>query len=222
MDSQSDFLELVILGAIAAFLIYRLVSTLGQRSGFEQPRTPSPRSAAPDEPMPLDAQYTDFEEVPVEEASVPKEHKAAIDAIKAVDRDFLWSDFMEGATSAYEMVLEAFAKGDLATLKQLLAKDVYTDFAAAIKEREAKGHVLQTTLVRVGDITCENVSQQGALTSIRLRFATEQTHVVRDKKGAIVEGNPQLVEEIVDIWTFNRNLKSKNPNWTLVEVETEA
>lgn len=219
MDSQSDFLELVILGAIAAFLIYRLVSTLGQRSGFEQPRTPTTRPQPQEDPSANDVGYTDFEEVPIKEENLPKEHKSAIEAIKAMDPSFMWRDFLDGATSAYEMIIEAFAKGDLETLKHLLSKDVYTDFAAAIKERDEKGHVLQTTLVRLSDTSCENVSQQGSLTSIVLRFVTEQTHVVRDKKGTILEGDPKLVEEIIDTWTFSRNLKSKNPNWTLVEVD---
>lgn len=219
MDSHSDFLEILILGAIAAFLIYRLVSALGGRSGFEQP--PTTRSfmddkAAQDETMPQDIPYKD---VPDEDENIPADWHDQIAQIKKTDPSFSWKDFLEGATSAYEMILAAFAKGDKETLKELLSNEIYAEFAGAIDEREAQEQVLQTTLIRMGDLLCEDITQKGTQISIRLRFVTEQTHVVRNKKGTVIEGSSQQVEEIVDIWTFSRDARASNPNWTLVETE---
>lgn len=219
MDSHSDFFEILILGAIAAFLIYRLVSALGQRSGFEQP--PTTRSfmeeTAPQEDLAFqDIPYKDILE---KEDDIPADWHDQITDIKKSDPSFSWKEFLDGASNAYEMILEAFAKGDTNTLKALLSKEIYTEFANAIQQREQEGKVLQTTLIRMGEITCEDISQKGTQVSIRLRFMTEQTHVIRSNKGTILEGSPQQVEEIVDIWTFSRNVRANNPNWILVETE---
>lgn len=219
MDSHSDFLEILILGAIAAFLIYRLVSALGGRSGFEQP--PTKRSFAQDKAAQDDFELQDvpYKDILNEDEDIPTDWRDQVAQIKKTDPAFSWKDFLEGATSAYEMILAAFAKGDKETLKELLSKEMCAEFVGAIDERELEGKVLQTTLIRMGEITCEDIAQKGAQVSIRLRFMTEQTHVIRSKKGTIIEGSPQQVEEIVDIWTFSRNLRASNPNWTLVETE---
>lgn len=219
MDSHSDFFEILILGAIAAFLIYRLVSALGQRSGFEQP--PTTRSFMDEKMAQDDMAFQDlsYKDIQDKEEDIPADWHDQIAEIKKLDPSFTWKDFLDGASNAYEMILEAFAKGDKETLKQLLSKEIYAEFTNAIEERELEEKVLQTTLIRMGEITCEDISQKGTQVSIRLRFMTEQTHVIRNKKGTILEGSPQQVEEIVDIWTFSRNLRAGNPNWTLVETE---
>ncbi|MBA4750290.1 MAG: Tim44 domain-containing protein [Alphaproteobacteria bacterium] len=218
MDSHSDFLEIVILGAIAAFLIYRLVSALGQRSGFEQPRSKTifdqPDAAAEDA---QGETILTLEEIEAE--AVPEPFRQQIDQLKKLDRDFSWTEFMEGATSAYEMVIEAFAKGDTDTLAHLLSKEIYTDFLEAIRARETEGKTLQTTLIRIAALECEKIEIKGAEVSVQLRYVTEQTHVMRNSKRVVIEGSSQQVEEIIDVWTFARHMRAANPNWMLVAIE---
>ncbi|MCE2951354.1 MAG: Tim44/TimA family putative adaptor protein [Alphaproteobacteria bacterium] len=218
MDSHSDFLEILILGAIAVFLIYRLVSTLGQRSGYEQPRSKTifdmPEEATPEGPKESLLMNEDQKN-----EEVPDAFKKEIDQLKKIDRDFSWTGFMEGATAAYEMVIEAFAKGDTDTLSHLLSKDVYSDFAEAIKARETEGKTLQTTLIRIVSVECEKIEINGAEVSVQLRYVSEQTHVMRNNKGVVIEGSSQQVEEIIDVWTFARHMRAANPNWTLVAIE---
>ena len=142
--------------------------------------------------------------------------EAGLARIKAADRNFRDKDFLKGARTAFEMVLEAFAAGDVKTLKTLLDGPVYERFAAAIREREKAGHTLESTLVGIekSEILAAEVQDRHA--DITVKFVTTQVHATRDASGEIVEGDANAVAPVTDIWTFRRDIRSSNPNWVLV------
>tara|TARA_A100000171_G_C2133491_1_gene148319 strand:+ start:2438 stop:3109 length:672 start_codon:yes stop_codon:yes gene_type:complete len=219
MGSQSDFLEIIILGAIAAFLIYRLVSTLGQKSGFQQPISKENLGDI-HKPDPGSSSLTHDNETPVSNQEtgepVPDHLQEGVALIQQFYPEFSLSGFLEGATNAYEMIVEAFARGDEEVLKSLMDKRVFSDFQLSIKDRLAKKLALETTIVRICTVVADRIEKVGTKIQVSVSFVTEQTHVMKDQEGAIVEGSPSQVEEVTDQWTFSRPLKSQNPNWLLV------
>ena len=114
------------------------------------------------------------------------------------------------------MIVASFADGDAKTLRPLLSNDVFEDFAGAIREREEQNQTLETTLVGIKEAEVEEAELQGRTAFVTLRFVSEQINVIKDSEGRIVEGDPSEVTQITDIWTFARNTRSRDPNWTLV------
>jgi predicted lipid-binding transport protein (Tim44 family) len=139
-----------------------------------------------------------------------------IKAIRATDASFNPKEFLGGARVAFEMILNAYAAGDLKTLKNLLSADVYGGFAQAIEEREAKDHTLQETLVGIKSAELMEAYLDGRDVTLTVKFVSEQISALMDADGTVIEGDPAKVVTATDFWTFSRSLKSRNPNWTLV------
>jgi predicted lipid-binding transport protein (Tim44 family) len=118
------------------------------------------------------------------------------------------------------MIVEAYAAGDKETLRPLLADDVFGGFERAIDERAARGQTLDTQLITIREAEITKAEMQGSRARVTVRFVSEQVNVVRDRGGRVVEGDPGSAEEVVDIWTFERDLRSDDPNWLLVETRT--
>jgi predicted lipid-binding transport protein (Tim44 family) len=114
------------------------------------------------------------------------------------------------------MVVNAYAQGDRKTLRQLLANDVYGDFEQALDEREQAGQSLETTLVNIRESEIIEAELQNRTAFVTIKFVSEQINVLRDQDGNVVEGDPEQVLDVTDIWTFARNTRSRDPNWTLV------
>ncbi len=114
----------------------------------------------------------------------------------------------------------AFAEGDTAKLEPLLSEDVYEGFAAAIRERKEKNRTLETDVVRILDTELLEASMEGRIASITVKYTTEQINVTRDVNGNVVDGDPDHIAEVVDIWTYERDTGATNPNWVLVATET--
>ncbi|MGI4851136.1 MAG: Tim44/TimA family putative adaptor protein [Janthinobacterium lividum] len=208
----SDFFKLIILAAVTGFLIYKLYITLGQKVGFE----PSSESKSVNSPVTPET-VSEVPDVPEAISALPEAVQAAIREIQQFDPSFTLKSFLSGATQAFEIIIDSFAKNDLKTLKDLLAPDVFDEFKASIEEREKHGEVLETTLVKFEsvDLTDGEIKDQKALLTVT--FQTEQIHITRDKKGEIIDGNPQQIEQLIDTWVFERSLSSRNPNWILVK-----
>lgn len=215
---SSPLIQLLVLAAIAIFLILRLRDVLGTREGFEKPvvtRQADERDARRDRFEVIeggpDADITDH----VDEGSAAA---AALAGMKVAEPSFHVGDFLNGARGAYEMILMAFEAGDLAKIKPFLSDDVYESFAAVVEAREAKGLSIDADFVglrelKLIDAEYDPDSREGEVT---VRFVGEQTSVVRDRAGEIVEGNPKEVKRQKDVWTFARIMGSDNPNWQLV------
>ncbi len=143
-----------------------------------------------------------------------------IKEICAVDPSFNPKEFLDGAGAAFEMILGAYAAGDVKTLKSLLNSEVYSGFAHAIAEREAADQTLQETLVGISEAALVEAYMDGRDATVTVKFVSEQISALMDADGAVIEGDPVKVVPATDFWTFSRNTKSRNPNWTLVGTGT--
>lgn len=214
---NSPILQLLVLAGIAIFLILRLRSVLGTREGFEKPPVdPSQmqRRASPDleviegGPDPDIVDYVD-------------EHSAAAQALakmKADDANFNVREFLQGARGAYEMILSGFEKGDLASIKPFLSNDVYDAFAGVVEAREREGLSVDFTFVGVSETTLSDAEYNPATkeAEVSVKFISENTSVVYDRGGDLVEGSATEIKKQRDVWTFGRTMGTDDPNWFLV------
>ena len=234
MNQAFDPLNLLIL-AIAVVVILRLRSVLGKRTGNERPpvdpyaaqrRAEKPqapgnvinlpqRDNAPENPVlqqPAEPVWTGYAEAGTTVAK-------GLERIAAADGQFSTKTFVEGAKVAYEMVVTAFAQGDRQTLKNLLSRDVYEGFARAIDDREKAGQILESRFVGIDKTDMTAADLKGKRASITLRFIAEFISATLDRAGEVIEGDPKQVRQITDVWTFERDTASRDPNWKLVATD---
>jgi predicted lipid-binding transport protein (Tim44 family) len=228
----------IIFLALAVFIFLRLRSVLGQRTGRERPPYDpySARDAGgirgatndnvvtlPGRPAGESAQKPAESVEPAERwkgiAEVGSTVAAGLDAIVREDKTFDAKHFVAGARAAYEMIVLAFAEGDRRTLKNLLSREVYDGFDTAIRERETRGETVETRFVSIdkSDITAADL--RGRTAHIPVRFVSQLISVTRDKSGKPIEGNAEKVTDVTDVWTFARDMSSRDPNWKLVATE---
>jgi predicted lipid-binding transport protein (Tim44 family) len=228
--------DLILLALIAVFIFLRLKSVLGSRDGNEDNRNHNdPFSEKPmedakpkkadnvfhlpgSEPMDDD----DFPLPPKETLKVKEPTGPAargLTEIMAKDPNFSEETFYEGARWAFEMIITAFAKNDRETLKNLLNPDVNDNFISAIDARLAAGETLENTLVGLKSIEIIEAVLEGKMANITVKIVSEQVNVTTDREGAVVDGDGNYIDTITDIWTFERDLSSKSPNWFLMATE---
>jgi predicted lipid-binding transport protein (Tim44 family) len=223
----------IIFLALAVFIFLRLRNVLGQRTGSERP--PFDRAArntlpgTPDTgvvPMPGKVIDQPPPAPPAEAAPIADRWKGVaeagtplargLDAIVAQDSSFDPKHFLSGARSAYEMIVLAFANGDRRALRDLLSSDVYESFEAVIKDREKHDQKTETRFVSIDKAELVGAEQRDRTAQLTVRFVSQMISVTRDKAGTIVDGNPDKVADITDVWTFARDTTSRDPNWKLV------
>jgi predicted lipid-binding transport protein (Tim44 family) len=153
-------------------------------------------------------------------AQAPESVRKGLEAIRAAEPDFEAVAFLAGARIAFDMILTAFAAGDANALKPLLAPDVWQNFSTAIADRQRRKLVLKTTLVGITGLELVGAEMKGPEARIKLKFISQQVNVTEDSEGRIVEGHPNEVATITDIWTFSRPVTSHDPNWLLVATES--
>lgn len=213
--------EIVLLAMVALFVGLRLYAVLGQRTGHEQQPVTRPEAAPGHEPP---APAADAAPANADQSGMVYEENAAsgIRGIIAADPSFDVARFLEGAQSAYRMILEAFWKGDREQLSYLVGNDVLATFDAAIAEREAAGQVLDNRLIGIERAVIHDARLTGKTAEIAIRFDADIVALTRDGEGNVVAGS--LDDAIVthDVWTFRRTLGSDDPNWLLVETDEAA
>lgn len=227
MGGEFHFLDIIILAMIAGFLILRLRSVLGRRTGHERPpkdlmsrRTRESGSDGNVVELP-DRGRRDGEATSGAQASQSDDPTAAaLTQIQIADRTFESAEFVTGARTAFEMVVHAFATGDTGTLRSLLSDDVFENFDAAIKSRIEAGETLESTVITIRAADIVDARLDGRQAFVTVKFVTEQVNATRDSEGRVVDGDPNHVAEVTDIWTFSRNLRSRDPNWKLVETRS--
>jgi len=231
---SNDFITLFFL--VAAVLIFlQLRSVLGRRTGNEKPPRDlyTPRDAVgPDSP---DAGKVVT--LPRRDASTEEDDRfAAIDAfapagtslneslreINKADASFNPKEFVNGARMAYEMIVMAFADGDRKALKNLLSREVYDGFDAAIADRESKGEKVKSTFVGIDKAEITSAEIKGTEVQITLRIISQLISATYDKADKLIDGDAENVAEVNDLWTFARDTRSRDPNWKLVATESEA
>ena len=226
MGDGVQFFDIIIFAAIAVFLGLKLRSVLGRRTGNERTRDPfgplSPGEAAGRDkiiPLPDRSRGPAVEPAPGP-AETPESAASGslpgIDPIRAADPAFTPGGFLAGARAAFEMVIGAYAAGDSAALRPLLSDDVFENFSNAIKARNRAKETLETTLVGILSADIVEAELQGRSAVVTVKFVSEQVNVTRDAEGKVVDGDPSTVAKVTDIWTFSRNTRARDPNWTLV------
>jgi predicted lipid-binding transport protein (Tim44 family) len=213
MGDGYSYLEIVVFAVIAGLLVLRLRSVLGRRTGTERRRDPFEPGAAPEKVVPLPARGRTPLPVP---ATAPASVAAGIARIGAADRGFDENAFLAGARAAFEIVVNAFAKGDTAALQPLLSEPVYASFSEAIGTRLAAHETFETNLLTIKSVEIAEAGLEGDAATVAVRIVSDQTNVMRAADGTVVDGNPDHVEEKTDLWTFARSVRSRDPNWTLV------
>jgi predicted lipid-binding transport protein (Tim44 family) len=209
----------ILLAMVAAFLALRLYTVLGKRTGHEQPLPkPAEERGVVAAPMPRTIDVTpETREVANRNIAPPAEK--GLRAIIAADSSFDVQQFLEGAQSAYRMVLEAFWKGDEEALGWLVEDNVAHAFAEAIAARTAAGHVLDNRLVSIEHAQIQDAAVEGRTGRITVRFDADIAAVTRDAEGNLVAGSMSDAVQTHDIWTFSRPLKSDDPNWKLADTD---
>ncbi len=215
MENGFQFLDIVLFAAVAGFLLLRLRSVLGRRTGNERRRA-DPFAAPKPLPVPPRVPIIDHPVTEAPLASPAPGGTSGLAALKAADPSFDEQAFLNGARGAFEIVVKAFATGDTATLQKLLSKDVFAAFSEAIRAREAAKETLETTLVAVKSAELAEAAIEGATGLVTVKIISDQINVTRAADGKIVEGDPEKPVEKTDFWTFSRALRARDPNWTLV------
>lgn len=218
------FIDIIILAMIAAFLVFRLRNVLGKRTGNERP--PQNPYGNSEDAANAESEANDDDNVvalPGQTVAedIPDDTPASegLRAIRNADSNFSAEEFVEGSRFAFDMIVTSFANGDRETLRPLLSDEVYENFAGAIDSREANDETMEMTLVGIRESEILEASMDGRVAFVTVKIVTEQIEVVRDKDGEPVSGDPSKVSTVTDIWTFARNTRSRNPNWTLVATE---
>jgi predicted lipid-binding transport protein (Tim44 family) len=224
-------LPTVIFALVALFVAWKLRSVLGMRQDSDRPgelaaplrRAPGPASAPVAQPD--TAPSTVVSLAPAERWKGVAEPDPAVwsglDAIAAGDRSFSPQDFLAGARGAYDMVVHAFAAGDSDALKSLMSPEAFANFESAIHARANAGHTMSTTVVSIDKATIVGARLLGTTAQLQVRFAAKLASVTRDTQGEVVEGSADTVVEHIDLWTFARDVRSRDPNWQLTATESE-
>lgn len=213
----SSMLQLLILAAVAVFLVMRLLSVLGTREGFE------PKPEAKPRPNANHLSVIDGSEDPdiADFAEADSPTGRALADMKRADHSFSVGEFVSGSRQAYEMILMGFEEGDLKLLESLLAPDIYESFSKVILDREEKGLEVDATFIGVREISLKSArfdagEKEGEIT---MRFIGELTSVVKDQAGDVVEGAADEIKRQTNVWTFARLMGTDNPNWLLVATD---
>jgi predicted lipid-binding transport protein (Tim44 family) len=238
--------DIILIGLVAVFLILRLRSVLGKRTGNERPPArdpftpPAPPTATPrvgDAP----ANQGNDNVVPLPTANAPAPRPslatsgpggiratvmptatAGVAAIRTADPSFEPIGFTGGARAAFTTIVEAFAKGDTSALRPLLDAPTFASFEAAIRGRIERKEKAETTLIGFEASDVAAAELQGSNAVVTVRFVSEQINVLRNADGQIIDGNPNEVQKVIDLWTFRRDTKSSDPNWLLIKTESEG
>src|SRR4051812_32531805 len=220
MGSSGGFpIDLILFGMIAAFLVLRLRSILGKRTGFEQ-QTPPPFQPPVSRPAPTPPVVEGRSEPAPSAASQnspPPTSPAGqvLARMREIDRGFDPARFLTGADQAFRMIVAAFAAGDRVALRSLLADDTYRAFEEAISTREKAGEVQVSELRSIEQMTIEDAELRGTIGTVTTRIVSDQISYTTDRNGRPVAGT-DAVTEITDMWTFERDLSQRDPTWRLV------
>ena len=228
----------ILLLAVALVVFWRLKSVLGTRTGTEKPpvdllgtKREAPKTGEngtvvrfpqnPAEVAPAPAAEEREPAAPIwtgyAEAGSPL--AAGLEQLAENDPSFTPRAFVDGAKVAYEMIVDGFAKGDKAALKNLLSKEVFEGFARAIDEREAEGQKVESRFVGIDKATIQSAGIFGKKASITMEFVSELITAIYDRAGEVIDGDPKQIREVTDVWTFEREVTSRNPNWKLVATQ---
>ncbi|SOD92301.1 Tim44/TimA family putative adaptor protein [Caenispirillum bisanense] len=230
MSEGFQFVDIIFLALVAGFLILRLRSVLGRRTGDEELRRQQAeqRLAAGRRAAPATDDRGNVIELPGRRPAAPAEEdldlgayagtpvEAGIRDINAADRSFEPNGFLRGARGAFEMIVEAFARGDKDALRPLLADEVFANFSAAIDQRKQAGETMETRILGIKKLEIRDAAMRGRDAVVTVLFQSEQINLVIDQSGVVVDGDEKTPVDVTDVWTFARDTGDPDPNWQLV------
>jgi predicted lipid-binding transport protein (Tim44 family) len=240
MNGQIDIFTLVFI-VMALVIILRLRNVLGRKSSEDDARVERykaeqraraaaaqaqekvvalPRRDRPEaEPVAAGTAAAGVEEKVRTLASGNEALAEGLLAVARADASFDPDHFAGGAWQAYEMIVTAFAEGNRKTLRNLLSREVFDGFAAAITERESRGDQIDQSFVGINKAEIVEAELKGTVAHVTIRFVSELISATRDRSGVVVSGDPKRIKEVIDIWTFARDIASRDPNWKLVATQ---
>ncbi len=242
MDGKIDIFTLLFL-AIAVVIILRLRSVLGRKSGEDDARVERykaeqraraasaqaqdkivalPRRDRPETPADTPATATAATGIEEKVRTMASGNERLADGLLAIartDNSFDPEHFLTGAKQAYEMIVTAFAEGNRKTLKGLLSRDVFDGFSSVITDREGRGEQIDQSFVGINKAEIVEAELKSGVAQVAVRFVSELISATRDKEGTVVTGDPKRIKEVIDIWTFAREVASRDPNWRLVATQ---
>ena len=226
MGDFPHYFDIILFAMVAAFLVLRLRSVLGRRTGNERRRPGVVRQAEPPrDQIPADKVIA-FGQRPNGVAPPPATTEPPGDAVAAgiarihdADPGFDPPHFLEGARAAFEMIVAAFAEGDKAKLRPLLSDEVYQPFSTAIDERNAAHETLESRILALKQLDIAAAELDGRIARVTLKLVSDQINVLRAHDGSVVDGDPEHAIEKTDFWTFARDTRLTDPNWVLVATD---
>jgi len=216
------YVEIILLAMVAGFLAMRLYSVLGKRTGHEQPIAKPAEERVGAAPAPRAVADVPPETTSLADSVIEPAARAGIKQIIAIEPAFDVGRFVDGAGSAYRMILEAYWKGEEQDLAWLASDDVRKSFAGAIAERKAAGHILDNRLVAIERATISDAIVEGRQARLTVRFEADIAAVTRDAEGVVIAGSMTDAVQTHDVWTFARTLRSDDPNWILIDTDEAA
>ena len=200
MNDNFGYIDIVLLAIVAGIIILRLRNVLGK--GAEDGAVRAKKSVV------VDAQFEDVN---------PSRSQENINL-----REFKEETFIKGAQAAYEMIVNAFAAADKKTLKDLTSPEVYKSFVDVLDERKNKKYVNQFTFIGIKKVTIENVDKKDSFYTVKTRFVSEIISCIKDSNNNIIEGSPEEIQTVNDVWSFSRDLNSDDPTWNLTEIAQDV
>ena len=198
MDNSFEYLDIIILALIAGFIILRLRTILGRRTGHEKKIFNNPSS---------------------KRATQKNTESKVVNLSSSKLDDAAKEQFIKGAKAAYEMIITSFAKGDKKTLKPLLNKEIYQNFSDEIDYKKKENVKSELTFVGVKSAEIKNFEKNNNVYTFTVNFVSEIITCKKDKNNKIIEGNPDIIKTVNDVWKFSKNMWSNSPNWYLVETQ---
>ena len=198
MNSSFEYLDIIILAMIAGFIILRLRGILGRRTGHEKKVFGDP-----------------FSKKVIQKDT----EKKVVNLSSSKLDDAAKEQFIKGAKAAYEMIITSFAKGDKHALKPLLNKEIYQSFSDEIDHRKKENLKSELTFVGVKSAEIKNFEKKDNIYIFTVNFVSEIITYRKDKNNKVIEGNPDIIKTVNDVWKFSKNMWSSNPNWYLVETQ---
>ena len=195
MNYSFEYIDIILLAMIAGFIFLRLRGILGRKSEFENKVT------------------TEFKPEFVKETIKENFNGESFD-------DTAKSNFLKGAKIAYENIVTSFSAGNLSSVKNLLDKKIYEQFQEALKDRKKNDEISEMTFIGINLAEIKNHENNNGFLEVKVDFESEIISCVKDKEGKIISGDPKKVKKVFDTWKFSKNIKSNNPNWTLIETES--
>ena len=206
------FIDIIIFAVIAIFLIFRLRSILGTKEGFEKSENRMHSESSTDNIINFKGKSSDNMSEPISGSGLKD--------LRKLDPTFKDEEFLNGAKAAFPLILSSFSDGDLGSLRRYVGFDLYEEFSSAIHQRDEAGEKLKINIEKINDIQLLDAEVSDGIATVTVKFSSVQTRILTDVNDIEIEDDSMTNENIEDIWIFERDIRSKDPNWKLVETGT--